>query len=94
MSKKIYRNGKLVLPKLIAGGCSFTFGHELSDDNEGRTPSKKSWAHGLKNAEQEYLCTAKGGAGNSGAGKSGAGKSGAARSHRPLHPDDARWAWV
>ena len=40
MSKKIYRNGKLVLPKLIAGGCSFTFGHELSDDNEGRTPSK------------------------------------------------------
>jgi hypothetical protein len=66
MSKKIYRNGKLVLPKLIAGGCSFTFGHELSDDNEGRTPSKKSWAHGLKNAEQEYLCTAKGGAGNSG----------------------------
>ena len=22
--------------KFIAGGCSFTFGHELSDDNEGK----------------------------------------------------------
>ena len=33
--------------KFIAGGCSFTFGHELSDDVDGRTPSKKSWAHRL-----------------------------------------------
>ena len=29
--------------KFIAGGCSFTFGHELSDDLEGKIPSKKSW---------------------------------------------------
>ena len=31
----------------IAGGCSFTFGHELSDNLNGRTPSMKTWAHGL-----------------------------------------------
>ena len=31
----------------IAGGCSFTFGHELSDNVNGRTPSRKTWAHGL-----------------------------------------------
>ena len=31
----------------IAGGCSFTFGHELSDNVNGRTPSMKTWAHGL-----------------------------------------------
>ena len=34
--------------KFIAGGCSFTFGHELSDDNEGKAPSQKTWAHLLK----------------------------------------------
>jgi len=28
--------------KFISGGCSFTFGNELSDDN-GRRPSSKSW---------------------------------------------------
>ena len=33
--------------KFIAGGCSFTFGHELSDDNKGKTPSKQSWAYQL-----------------------------------------------
>ena len=37
MNKKFY----------IAGGCSFTFGHELSDDVDGKTPSKKSWAYQL-----------------------------------------------
>ena len=31
----------------IAGGCSFTFGHELSDNVNGSTPSMKTWAHGL-----------------------------------------------
>ena len=31
----------------IAGGCSFTFGHELSDNVNGRTPSQKTWARGL-----------------------------------------------
>ena len=38
-----------MVKQFIAGGCSFTFGHELSDENEGKTPSKKSWAHLLKN---------------------------------------------
>lgn len=33
--------------KFIAGGCSFTFGHELSDDEVGKTPSKKTWAYKL-----------------------------------------------
>ena len=55
--------------KFIAGGCSFTYGHELSDDKEGRSPSKKSWAFDLKqrtNAKDYYICTANPGAGNSG----------------------------
>ena len=34
--------------KFIAGGCSFTFGHELSDDNNSKKPSQKTWAHLLK----------------------------------------------
>ena len=34
--------------KFIAGGCSFTVGNELSDDIDGKTPSKKTWAHILK----------------------------------------------
>ena len=50
----------------IAGGCSFTFGHELSDDQQGKVPSKKTWAHGLKREDQEYICTAYPGTGNSG----------------------------
>ncbi len=33
--------------RFIAGGCSFTFGNELSDDN-GKTPSQKGWANLLK----------------------------------------------
>ena len=53
--------------KFIAGGCSFTFGHELSDDKEGQIPSKKSWAYGLKTStSDEYICTASPGSGNSG----------------------------
>lgn len=53
--------------KFIAGGCSFTFGHELSDDEQGKIPSKKSWAYGLKTSpSDEYLCTAHPGSGNSG----------------------------
>ena len=52
--------------KFIAGGCSFTFGHELSDDQQGKIPSKKTWAHGLKPTGQEYICTAYPGSGNSG----------------------------
>ena len=51
---------------LLAGGCSFTFGNELSDDN-GKTPSKKSWASQLSNSvATNYFCVAKGGLGNSG----------------------------
>ena len=57
--------------KFISGGCSFTFGHELSDDNEGKIPSKQSWAYILSQElnlcqPDEYVCTAKAGAGNSG----------------------------
>ncbi len=51
--------------KLIAGGCSFTLGNELSDDVGGKTPSKKAWAYGLSlESGHEYLCTAFGGLGN------------------------------
>jgi hypothetical protein len=52
--------------KFIAGGCSFTFGHELSDDQEGKIPSKKTRAYGLKPQDHEYVCTAYPGSGNSG----------------------------
>jgi hypothetical protein len=52
--------------RFIAGGCSFTFGHELSDDQAGKIPSKKAWAHGLKRNDHEYICTAHPGSGNSG----------------------------
>jgi hypothetical protein len=54
------------MSKFIAGGCSFTFGHELSDDQQGLVPSKKSWAHGLKPQDHEYVCVAHPGSGNSG----------------------------
>ena len=57
--------------KFIAGGCSFTFGHELSDDQNGKEPSKKTWAHGLfktcrDDDDTVYVCTAHPGSGNSG----------------------------
>ena len=52
--------------KLIAGGCSFTLGNELSDDVDGKTPSKKAWASRIAdNTAMEYHCTAFGGLGNS-----------------------------
>ena len=52
--------------KIIVGGCSFTFGHELSDDDEGKKPSKHSWAHKLGTVTHgDYICTALGGLGNS-----------------------------
>ena len=44
------------MSKFIAGGCSFTLGNELSDDIDGKTPSKMTWAHGLKaNLGDEYV---------------------------------------
>ena len=54
--------------KIIAGGCSFTFGHELSDDQQGKVPSQMSWAHRLyqHSKADDYLCTASPGSGNSG----------------------------
>lgn len=52
--------------KIIAGGCSFTFGHELSDDVDGKIPSKKSWAYGLAGSDESYVCAAYPGTGNSG----------------------------
>ena len=51
--------------KMIAGGCSFTLGNELSDDFDGKTPSKKSWSYLLTDSNNsEYICTAFGGQGN------------------------------
>ena len=51
--------------KIISGGCSFTLGNELSDDVDGKTPSKKTWAYGLsQQTGPEYICTAFGGLGN------------------------------
>ena len=49
--------------KIIAGGCSFTLGNELSDDVDGKTPSNNSWAK-LLAGDSEYICTAFGGLGN------------------------------
>ena len=52
--------------KFIAGGCSFTFGNELSDD-DGKTPSRQTWAYGINQTQSdsgEYICVAKGGLGN------------------------------
>jgi len=52
---------------IIAGGCSFTFGHELSDDQNGQVPSKKTWSALLSNQiNADYICTAHPGSGNSG----------------------------
>ena len=51
--------------KIIAGGCSFTFGNELSDDDVGEVHSKKTWAYGLK-GDNDYVCAAHPGTGNTG----------------------------
>ena len=53
----------------VAGGCSFTFGHELSDDNQGKIPSKKTWAYRLFDnfpKVDRYVSAAYPGTGNSG----------------------------
>jgi hypothetical protein len=51
---------------LLAGGCSFTFGNELSDDN-GKNPSSKTWTALLSNElNANYFCIAKGGIVNAG----------------------------
>jgi hypothetical protein len=51
---------------LVAGGCSFTFGNELSDD-DGINPSKMSWAALLsQQTGMDFVNSAKGGLGNSG----------------------------
>lgn len=52
----------------IAGGCSFTYGSELSDDDKGKKPSNHAWSsqlyrHGQVNGD--YICTARPGIGNS-----------------------------
>ena len=52
---------------ILAGGCSFTFGNELSDDNVGESPSSKTWSAILSNQVQgNYFCVAKPGSGNPG----------------------------
>ena len=55
----------------ISGGCSFTFGHELSDYDKGKTPSRQSWAYILSQETNlcqpdSYVCVARPGSGNSG----------------------------
>jgi len=55
--------------KFIVGGCSFTLGNELSDDVDGKTPSKKAWGaliHQSLGDDSDYLCVASGGLGNCG----------------------------
>ena len=56
------------ITRIVAGGCSFTFGHELSDDQNGKVPSQKTWAPRLakETGIEQYVCTAHPGAGNSG----------------------------
>lgn len=51
---------------LIAGGCSFTYGSELSDVGNDHTVSKKTWAYLLRDNDlvDDYICTAKPGSGN------------------------------
>ena len=52
---------------LLSGGCSFTYGHELSDDKNGKVPSKKSWAALLATgANAEYTTVSYPGTGNAG----------------------------
>ena len=52
---------------LLAGGCSFTFGHELSDDQHGKKPSGKTWSALLANeAGANYFSVAYPGTGNAG----------------------------
>ena len=52
---------------LLAGGCSFTFGHELSDDENGKKPSNKTWSALLANeARANYFPVAYPGTGNAG----------------------------
>lgn len=51
----------------LSAGCSFTYGHELSDCNHaGLPPSNKTWAKRLSDLiEADYFCVAKPGIGNS-----------------------------
>jgi hypothetical protein len=52
---------------VLAGGCSFTYGHELSDDDRGTRPSNKTWSAHLSNlVKGNYFCVARAGSGNSG----------------------------
>jgi len=52
---------------LLTGGCSFTFGHELSDDENGKKPSSKTWSALLANeVGANYFSVAYPGSGNAG----------------------------
>ena len=58
-----------MIRNFIAGGCSFTYGSELSDDNKGKSASKQTWAYGLFthcSASGKFICTAVPGTGNPG----------------------------
>jgi len=57
-----------MINRYIAGGCSFTYGHELGDEHKGKVPSRKSWAHRLfqqvKTEDKQFYNVADGGIGN------------------------------
>ena len=40
---------------MIVSGCSFTVGHELSDYDKNKLPSKKTWAYRLFKHLSEYV---------------------------------------
>ena len=40
--------------KFIAGGCSFTYGSELSDDEQGKKPSKKRELCQVRNKNLQF----------------------------------------
>ena len=58
-----------MIKDFLAGGCSFTYGSELSDDKQGKELSKKTWAYGLFrhcHPTGNFICSAVPGTGNSG----------------------------
>ena len=55
-----------MIKNILSAGCSFTYGHELSDCNKpGLPPSQKTWAAGIVNKiDAKHLNVSAGGIGN------------------------------
>ena len=55
-----------MIKKILSAGCSFTYGHELSDCNKpGSPPSQKTWAAGIANKiDVKHYNVSAGGIGN------------------------------